>query len=152
MARRRGNAGVHTGTAPRSGARRRTSQFREGSRFGAHPTGRSVTPARQRGPPAGIARERETAPMTLRHTKVRLAPPSNPGARDRSLFPLPGPCLFHDGRRVQAPIMRISPGGARHRPPRAGVKAGCSSSKWALLQDGAPPPRQRSGKWTTRPH
>ena len=41
MARWSGNAGVHTGTAPRSGARRRTSHFREGVRLGTYPTGRT---------------------------------------------------------------------------------------------------------------
>ena len=53
--------GVHTRTAPRSGARGRTSQFRNGARLGTYPTRKSGTPARERRPPVGTARERETS-------------------------------------------------------------------------------------------
>ena len=99
--------GVHTRTAPRSGARGRTSQFRDGASLGTNPTRQSGTPARERRPlasspvGAGTARERETrwgpaprgsakpAPMTLRHANVSSPPSPNPGCCDRSPLPLP---------------------------------------------------------------
>ncbi len=39
--------GLHTGTTPRSGARGRTSQFRDGARLGTYPTGQSGTRVRE---------------------------------------------------------------------------------------------------------
>ena len=67
------------------------------------------------------------APMTLRHANVSAAPVPAPDAAPAHRSPYPGPCLFHDGRGVQEdPIMRVSPGGAGHSPPKAGGR--CSAA------------------------
>ena len=89
----------------------------------------------ERRSPTGIARQRETsaglrpasresakpASITPRHTNVRTAPPLSPEAHDRSLPPLPGPCLSTGtaARRAAkraSPIVRKRGDGLERRP------------------------------------
>ena len=105
MARRPGNAGVHTGTARRE-ARDRTSlrDKRPGDGL-------------ERRPPAGRAGARNQ--RTLRHAKVRSPPSPNPEWRNTSpRRPTPGPRLFMTGgvcRRAQS--WAFLPVGARDKRP-----------------------------------
>ena len=102
MARRSGNAGVHIGTASRSGARARTSQFNDGLRLGTDPTRQSGTPARERRPPVGTARERETSAdeAGLCQLEFRTLFPI-PYAATAHHSPYPRPRLFHARRPVR---------------------------------------------------
>ena len=104
--------GVQTGTVLRSGARGRTSQFRDGARLGTYPSGQSGTPGRERRSPTGIARERETSADDKAFCQLEF----------RTLFqsrmprpltapPNPGPRLLHARRGLREdPTMRVSPG------------------------------------------
>ncbi len=83
MARWSGNAGVHTGTAPRSGARRRTSHFREGVRLGTYPTGRT-------GPRSAIAWLRVAPPGGLGTCKIpELHFPDRRGVQEDPIMDVP---------------------------------------------------------------
>ena len=111
MARWPGNAGVHTGTAPRSGARRRTPQFHDGTCLGTYPTGRT-------GPRPAFG-------------CLRGAPPGRLGTEMCTIPEL----HFHDRRGVQEdPIIRVSVGA----PPSRGFHHGLSSRLRGQLEAAAP--------------
>ena len=93
-AERAGNAGLQTGTAPRSGARGRTSQFRDGARLGTYPTRQSGTPARERRPPVGIAREREPTADDAALCQLEFRTPFQSRMPRPLTVPLPGAAPF----------------------------------------------------------
>ena len=145
MARRPGNAGVHTGTAPRSGARERTSQFRDGLCLGTYPTRQSGTPARERRPPVGTARERETSADAAARCQLEFRtlfqsrtprPLTAPPNRGRAFF-MPG------GRYGRTPIMMVSPGGGSFPTPyRADTATGRSQTYSKSMTSFGSLPRQ----------
>ena len=133
-AERPGNAGVHTGTAPRSGARRRTFQFRDGARLGTYPTRQSGTPAWNAGLRPASRGSAKPATMTLRHANVSSPPSPNPEWRNCSpLRPTPGPRLFMTGggcRRARSwaflPVGARRSRGFHHR-----LLAACGKARFA---------------------
>ena len=153
MARWPGNAGVHTGTAPRSGARRRTFQFRDGARLGTCPTRQSGTPAWNAGLWPASRGSAKPAPMTLRHASVSSPPSPNPEWRNYSPPPYPDAAPFHDRRGVQAsPIIVVSPRGGSaddasrlNRPASRGSQLRFGrNTPGPVLPMGAPPSRALS--------
>ena len=151
MARRPGNAGVHTGTAPRSGARGRIAQFRDGARLGTYPTRQSGTPARERRPPVGTARERETSAddTALYQLEFRTLFQSRM-PRPLTAPPTRGRAFLHARRGVREdPIMRVFPGGGsagdasrlNHASTRRSSLRFGRNTLGPVLPVGAPPSR-----------
>ena len=152
MARRPGNAGLQTGTAPRSGARRRTSQFRDGARLGTYPTRQSgqgtpvFTPAPPRAagregvlPRSGMAHVSAPTPPGRAARERRSSDRHRPAQRgERAYFPGPG---WRTSRRLPHPA---------ERPGNAGLQTGTAPHSGARgrtsqFRDGA-----RLGAYPTR--
>ena len=140
--------GLHTGTAPRSGARGRTSQCQHGARLGTYPTGQNGAQARERRPPVGTAARSAAGETDLKQRdgpysngyfnrsggadaehpagqRYAVRPPSAGGADQRSAFP----CLLRHAadqqyavsRRCRAAMPAFSRWGLGDRPSRAGA-------------------------------
>ena len=128
--------GVHTGTAPRSGARRRTSHFRDGAPLGTYPTRQSGAQARDRRHPVGTARERETnaddAAPYQRERCTRSQPRPRSPCRGSALSMTGGGC----NRTRSSAFLPVGVRPAIHPGPTAGIPPSRALSAGRLASTG----------------